>query len=385
VAFEIYAGPAALGLVAIGVIAGSLLRRRRRRREMAAAVRRYDHRLAELAQTLDETLARTRHTAVDDGLPAPAPPAPPTPQPQDDAEDGDGIVLRTLELARDRTRAHAAVAAVGDREDAPVLVTVGLSRAEAAQVERMGLPDYRGARAVQVSFTAEGDTTPSREPIRAGLVVPLLDSPRRPGMLAVLTRSPARRFSEADINELERVVVGARPQLESTLSTPQDDSAPPAADEWDRRSFHALVEQEIAAAHRDGYAVALLMLDVDRLGALNARIGHDAADEALARAGTYLREVAGRSDLVCELGGGRFAVLLPRGAVVDGQRLFERARSALSELPTPEADMSSISGGVSELLADDDAAGLIGRADAALGRARAAGGGSVVTSPAHDY
>ena len=91
---------------------------------------------------------------------------------------------------------------------------------------RMGFPDYRGARAIQVSFNGEAEAPPGKDPIRSGLVVPLLSSDTRPGMLAVLTRSADRRFSKTDINVLEHVVENARPALGSSLALTEPDPVP---------------------------------------------------------------------------------------------------------------------------------------------------------------
>jgi diguanylate cyclase (GGDEF)-like protein len=258
---------------------------------------------------------------------------------------------------------------------------VGLSDAEAAQVGTMGVPDYRGARAIQVSFN--GDPATSSEGIRAGLAVPLLDESDQPGMLAVLTRSPEKRFSEIDITTLEDVLSVTRPALETALELREPDPVPerdPLTDLYDRPAFHALLEREISRARRAGEPLAMLVLDVDRLTALNARIGHLAADKLLVRVAALLREAAGPNDLSCRIGGGRFAVLLPRGDSRDAERLFERVQSALREQSFENALELTASGGVAELLPTDDAAALIVRGDTALGLAKGSGRDTVVTA-----
>jgi diguanylate cyclase (GGDEF)-like protein len=289
--------------------------------------------------------------------------------------------MRVLELARERTSTDAAVAVVGTGASEPVLATVGLSDAEAAQVGTMGVPDYRGARAIQVSFN--GDPATASEGIRAGLAVPLLDESDRPGMLAVLTRSPEKRFSEIDITTLEDVLSVTRPALETALELREPDPVPerdPLTDLYDRPAFHALLEREISRARRAGEPLAMLVLDVDRLTALNARIGHLAADKLLVRIAVLLREAAGPNDLSCRIGGGRFAVLLPRGDSRDAERLFERVQSALREQSFENALELTASGGVAELLPTDDAAALIVRGDTALGLAKGSGRDTVVTA-----
>ena len=104
---------------------------------------RYDHRLAEFAQTLNDALNQTlpaRITAAISGAPSDAAAV--------EAPDHSSVV-RVLELAREQTAADAAVAIVGTKHE-PILATVGLSQSEVAQVGGLGVPDYRGARAIQV-------------------------------------------------------------------------------------------------------------------------------------------------------------------------------------------------------------------------------------------
>jgi diguanylate cyclase (GGDEF)-like protein len=195
-------------------------------------------------------------------------------------------------------------------------------------------------------------------------------------MLAVLTRSPDRRFGDPDITSLEDVVTGTRPAIETSLSLREPDPVPELdqlTDLYDRRAFHALLAREIARARSAGDPLALLMLDVDRLTTLNARIGHLAADGILAEIGGRLRDVTGGSDFPCRIGGGRFAVLITLGDSRDAERKFERLQSSLHETAFPDVGTVSVSGGVAELLSSDDAAALLGRADAALGLAKGSG------------
>lgn len=349
---------------------------------MTSMLTRYDDRLADFAQTLNDALNQTlpaRIAAAISGQLAQS--SEPAPAPAPERQLSEHGLMRVLELARERTSTDAAVAVVGTGASEPVLATVGLSDAEAAQVGTMGVPDYRGARAIQVSFN--GDPATSSEGIRAGLAVPLLDESDQPGMLAVLTRSPEKRFSEIDITTLEDVLSVTRPALETALELREPDPVPerdPLTDLYDRPAFHALLEREISRARRAGEPLAMLVLDVDRLTALNARIGHLAADKLLVRVAALLREAAGPNDLSCRIGGGRFAVLLPRGDSRDAERLFERVQSALREQSFENALELTASGGVAELLPTDDAAALIVRGDTALGLAKGSGRDTVVTA-----
>jgi diguanylate cyclase (GGDEF)-like protein len=365
-----------LGALCLTLLVLALRRMLGRHEEVVATMlQRYDHRLAEFAQTLSDALNQTlpaRIIAAISGTPSDTP-AVETPDHSN--------VVRVLELAREQTAADAAVAIVGTKQE-PILATVGLSQTEVAQVGGLGVPDYRGARAIQVSFN--GDDTPrDGHPIRSGLAIPLLDSSSDPGMLAVLTRTPDRQFSEVDITSLENVLSVTRPTLETSLELREPDPVPerdPLTDLYDRPAFHALLDREIGRARGRREQLALLVLDVDRLTTINARVGHLAADEVLAKVARVLNDVAGTRDLPCRIGGGRFGVVLSQADSRDAESLFDRLQTALRERPLPSLGVVSFSGGVAELLPKDDATALIVRADAALALAKSSGRDMVVTA-----
>ncbi|CAN5771136.1 MAG: GGDEF domain-containing protein [Actinobacteria bacterium] len=367
----IYAASVALATLCIVLFFVAVRRLLGRQEEIVATMlQRYDDRLAEFAQALNDALNRPQPTLA---------------LPVDEAtraipEHG---VMRLLELAKERMSADAAVAVVSAPSKEPMLATVGLSQAEVAQVGRMGVPDYRGARALQVAFNGEAATPPGSTPIRSGLAVPLLDVEDGQGMLAVLTRAPERRFSEMDITTLEDVVSGTRPALEASLELREADPVPELdalTELYDRRAFHALLERELSRARGRREPLALVMLDIDRLTTINARVGHLAADGILVQVAALLRDVAGRDDLPCRIGGGRFGALLPGGDTREAERLFERLQATLRERPFPEVGVVTISAGATELMQSDDAAALLGRADAALGLAKVSGRDTVVAA-----
>ena len=204
-------------------------------------------------------------------------------------------------------------------------------------------------------------------------------------MLAVLTRTPDRRFSEIDITSLENVLSITRPALETSLELREPDPVPerdPLTDLYDRPAFHALLDREIGRAHEARREpLALLMLDVDRLTTINARIGHLAADDVLAAVARVLSDVVGPRDLAVP--DRRRPVR--RGALAGRQ---PRRREALRATPVGAAGIarfrrsasSRSPAGVAELLPKDDATALIVRADAALGLAKSSGRDMVVTA-----
>ena len=123
------------------------------------------------------------------------------------------------------------------------------------------MPDYRGARAIQVSFTGtthRGDAHPIRERPRDPAC-----STRRPSRECspCSTRTPDRRFSEIDITSLENVLSVTRPALETSLELREPDPVPerdPLTDLYDRPAFHALLDREIGRARGRREQMALL-------------------------------------------------------------------------------------------------------------------------------
>ena len=70
------------------------------------------------------------------------------------------------------------------------------------------------------------------------------------------------------------------------------------------------VEQAINRAKRDGRAVAVMLLDLDRFKEVNDTMGHSSGDELLARVADKLSGLLRESDTIARLGGDEFVILL---------------------------------------------------------------------------
>jgi diguanylate cyclase (GGDEF)-like protein len=331
-------------------------------------LRRYDDRLAHFAQTLSDALAALQ-----------APPAQGTPELGEDPEP----MMRALELARERTRADGAIALVTGVSGTPIVATVGLSESETNHIARMGFPDYRGARAIEVSFAGDLPAPEGSPPVRAGLVLPLLEEGDAKSLLGVLTREQGRHFSEEDVDALDAVVRVARSPITRALKLREPDVVPEIdvlTNLLDRQSFQAVLEREIVRARLAGHPLSLLVLDVDRLTSLNARLGIDGADGVLNELAARLQSVVTHHlDYAFRLGGGRFAVLRPGSEAAQARELHEAFRADLARNPLVAGDAGgvSLSGGIAELVPRDDAESFAARADHALRRAKESGPGGV--------
>ncbi|MHB2205087.1 diguanylate cyclase domain-containing protein [Methylobacterium sp. CM6257] len=144
-----------------------------------------------------------------------------------------------------------------------------------------------------------------------------------------------------------------------------------------RLHFRECLEQEIALSKRNGSGFALFCLDLDRFKLVNDTLGHQAGDTLLKVVAQRIRAVVRTEDTVARLGGDEF-VIIQTGRVgpADATRLAERLIQAMSSPVDLDGYPAGIGLSVGIALCPADAADadkLIGHADRALYRAKAAG------------
>jgi two-component system cell cycle response regulator len=144
-----------------------------------------------------------------------------------------------------------------------------------------------------------------------------------------------------------------------------------------RRYFHETLAREVARAERYGRSLALAILDLDDFKAINDEIGHLAGDTVLADVAERLRAVVRSADIACRVGGDEFAVILPESSAADAEQLYHRVQRAVAAAPVEQGGRMKLSGGIAELLEEEDPSSLFERADEALYRAKAGKGRAV--------
>lgn len=147
-----------------------------------------------------------------------------------------------------------------------------------------------------------------------------------------------------------------------------------------RRGFDNALEAEWRRGARNGYPVALAMLDVDHFKSYNDHYGHQAGDQCLrAVAGVIAAHARRPSDLVARYGGEEFALLAPATSVAEAHELASALCLALEQLALPHAKspygVVTISIGVASLMPDESGGPeqLIEQADRAMYRAKTDG------------
>ncbi|CAN7589734.1 GGDEF domain-containing protein [Acidovorax sp. LjRoot194] len=144
-----------------------------------------------------------------------------------------------------------------------------------------------------------------------------------------------------------------------------------------RRAFLAAAQCMLAAASRHGFAVAVVMMDIDRFKQLNDNHGHAAGDTALRAVADGVRAMLREGDLAARFGGEEFVVLLGYCDSSHGVLFAERLRAAIAGaavlLPAGPVQVTASLGVADSALAGLDLDALLSAADAAMYRAKQAG------------
>jgi PAS domain S-box-containing protein len=90
---------------------------------------------------------------------------------------------------------------------------------------------------------------------------------------------------------------------------------------WNRRRLDSELQRHADQVERYGSQGALLVLDLDHFKYINDALGHNAGDELIANVAALLRDRLRTSDTLARLGGGEFAVLLPRAGAEEAQKV----------------------------------------------------------------
>jgi diguanylate cyclase (GGDEF)-like protein/PAS domain S-box-containing protein len=193
----------------------------------------------------------------------------------------------------------------------------------------------------------EGDTTAMsamtevEQPHKNGSIVSsevvasfLLDDDGRPSSILGISRDNSeRRASEAQLRaaneslrsqlqEIEQLQVALREQaIRDSLTSC-----------FNRRYLDETLERELSRARREGYPLALVILDLDHFKQINDTYGHQAGDAALKELANQLRSDIRHEDVLCRYGGEEFVILMPRMPLGIAAERAERWRRAIAEI-----------------------------------------------------
>jgi len=98
------------------------------------------------------------------------------------------------------------------------------------------------------------------------------------------------------------------------------------------QAFQARLVEHFSAAQRHKLELALVLLDMDKFGAVNKRHDHTVGDLLIARVGEVIRRNLRTEDVAGRLGGDEFAVLLPYTGKINAARVVNRLRVEIAKL-----------------------------------------------------
>src|SRR5215471_7722403 len=142
---------------------------------------------------------------------------------------------------------------------------------------------------------------------------------------------------------------------------------------YNARGFEARLSAEIARTVRYQTPLSLLLIDLDRLKAINDRHGHYAGQSALREVAAAIRTELRASDVAARWGGDEFSVIAPNTSQGAAWVVAERIRHAISNARmkwplTASIGMTTLDG--LDAMSDVDAETLMRSADAALYEAK---------------
>lgn len=185
--------------------------------------------------------------------------------------------------------------------------------------------------------------------------------------------------------EYMRAVQQDRDRLQQELASAQRQGLVDAVTGLPTREvFVRMLSAEIGRVKRYGFALAVALIDIDGLGAVNERHGRNAGD-ALLRC--YARDILSQFrgyDLVARYGGDEFAVLFPNTQKEGAIRALDKVRTLVREsvltLGARALPLPTFSSALAMYAPGEEPTALLTRADQALLAAKGAGGGRNITA-----
>ncbi len=140
-----------------------------------------------------------------------------------------------------------------------------------------------------------------------------------------------------------------------------------------RRSANEFMYREYDRSQNEGAPLTLIMMDVDKFKKINDTYGHEQGDQVLKVITRVAKDMMRTSDLLVRWGGEEFLVVAPNTDAAQGLALAESIRLEIEKTPIEGCHTVTVSMGVSQIAAGESIEGALGRADAALYRAKETG------------
>jgi diguanylate cyclase (GGDEF)-like protein len=151
---------------------------------------------------------------------------------------------------------------------------------------------------------------------------------------------------------------------------------------YNRRWFLVRLAEEVERRKRHGHPASLILFDVDHFKSFNDSFGHDVGDRVLRILIETVKARVRITDEVFRYGGEEFVILLPDTRIEAAMKLAQDVTDMIAKVRMIEGGPVTISCGVGELQAEEEARDWVKRCDLALYHAKDEGRGRVCRAPA---
>ena len=177
---------------------------------------------------------------------------------------------------------------------------------------------------------------PRRQAWRNVLILPLHRGEHVVGLLNAATREARPVFAgieSAWLTHAADVVIATLDRQFDRARVLRGGLVDPLTGWHSQRYLQARLREEVARRVRDGGSVACLVVDIDRLQALNDARGHLAGDRALREIAARIESQVRASDSAARLASDTFVVLMPATEARQAAPLAERILAAVRSTP----------------------------------------------------
>jgi len=205
----------------------------------------------------------------------------------------------------------------------------------------MGILDESLQRLAAGEQSARFATTEIEQPHKNGGTVScevvtsiLLDEAGQPYSIHGITRDISeRKAAQARLHEVNEQLRAKLDEIELLQSALREQAVRDALTGcFNRRYLDETLERELARARREGYPLALLILDLDHFKQINDTYGHQAGDEALKLLVGTLKADIRQEDVFCRYGGEEFVILMPHMPLDIARQRAEGWRQTIADI-----------------------------------------------------
>lgn len=261
---------------------------------------------------------------------------------------------------------------LADGRPAWAMIRSGLGWRRLAMTGDQSLSDCEGA-----ARRAVGDTGVGAEPDGGDACFPMLVAGEPVGVFGVSSDPPLTEPQRATLAAAAALLAVSLKNAELFQTLHETSIRDALTGCFNRAHAMEVIDSELRRAARTKLPLALIMFDLDHFKQVNDRFGHLCGDAVLAAVGERMNVVLRGSDLKCRYGGEEFLILLPDTTPVGAERVAELLRGKLEERPVycneTAVPVTASFGLTAASPGELDTTAIIGRADAALYRAKESG------------